>query len=128
MMPDDDEFTVAPGQTVLLKDGNHGLVRYFGGIHVSDGTWVGLEVETGGKNDGSNKDIRYFDCEPGRGLFVRINTVERVLDEPARAPEDILDSPLQTPEGESEDEEQGQGQEHEEDEQDEDDLEPEATR
>ena len=43
----------------------------------ADGPWVGVALdEPTGKNDGSVKGKRYFECERNRGIFVRANRVE----------------------------------------------------
>jgi len=42
----------------------------------------------GGKNDGSVKGQRYFDCEMGRGMFVRLAAITSILEDapPAAKP------------------------------------------
>ncbi|KAJ5065900.1 dynein associated protein-domain-containing protein, partial [Bipolaris maydis] len=46
--------TIRVGQTVETTGEQQGIVRYVGPIHVSDGTFVGIELPTPtGKNDGS---------------------------------------------------------------------------
>lgn len=40
--------------------------------------WVGIELDDdSGKNNGSLKGIKYFECEPNRGLFVKPECVKR---------------------------------------------------
>jgi len=58
-----------------------GLVRFIGDTQFASGVWVGIEIDshlTGGKNDGSVKGVKYFVCNPERGLFVRPNQVRLV--------------------------------------------------
>lgn len=63
---------LAIGQTVELADGRIGIIRYVGFPHFAAGEWVGVELEDDtGKNDGSVQGERYFDCDMGRGMFVR---------------------------------------------------------
>jgi dynactin 1 len=70
------------GQVVELNDGRIATIRYIGQPHFSAGDWIGVELEgLTGKNDGSVQGERYFDCEHGRGMFVR-PTVVRVLEQP----------------------------------------------
>ena len=97
--------TVAPGQTVELKDGRIALVRFFGTTNFADGNWVGVELEdASGKNDGSVKGVRYFSCDENRGMFLRITGISRVVDEPARAPEHVVLDDGDVEEGDVDDE------------------------
>lgn len=60
------------GQTVELKDGRKGTVRFCGPTNFQVGEWIGVELETKtGKNDGSVQGQRYFDCPTGYGMFVK---------------------------------------------------------
>lgn len=72
---------VKTGQTVESKDGKQGIVRYLGPIEAApEGTWAGIELpDRTGKNDGSVKGVRYFNCEPGRGLFIRKEAIVRIV-------------------------------------------------
>ena len=74
----------------MLPDSDHrrGAVRYIGDIPEIPGVgaWIGGELdEPTGKNDGSVKGKRYFDCKDNCGAFVRSERVEvgdfPVLDE-----------------------------------------------
>ncbi|KAI8960856.1 dynein associated protein-domain-containing protein [Daldinia sp. FL1419] len=77
---------VEVGQTIQLTDGRDAIVRFVGQTHFAPGDWIGIELEDeGGKNDGSVQGERYFDCSPGRGMFVRPATVAAIL-QPAPAP------------------------------------------
>ncbi|KAG9240873.1 dynein associated protein-domain-containing protein [Calycina marina] len=71
----------ALGQIISLNKGEGPLatIRYVGEPHFSQGEWVGVELDDeSGKNDGSVQGERYFDCSPGRGMFVRPNTIRYV--------------------------------------------------
>jgi len=49
-----------------------GVVRYFGPTQFAEGDVVGVALEAPhGKNDGSVRGQRYFQCAPNHGLFVR---------------------------------------------------------
>ncbi|KAF2190604.1 hypothetical protein K469DRAFT_721510 [Zopfia rhizophila CBS 207.26] len=79
------EFKI--GQTVEINDGRKGVVKFIGDIHVADGQFLGIELPTpAGKNDGSVKGERYFECAANHGLFVRPSGIARVLQQPAPKP------------------------------------------
>ncbi|KAI5368186.1 Putative Ubiquitin-like domain, CAP Gly-rich domain, Ubiquitin-like domain superfamily [Septoria linicola] len=75
----------------LLPEIDHrrGIVQYIGDVPEiagGIGAWIGVKLdEPTGKNDGSVKGQRYFDCQPNYGVFVRAERVEvgdfPVLDE-----------------------------------------------
>ncbi|TAQ88204.1 hypothetical protein B7494_g3470 [Chlorociboria aeruginascens] len=79
---------LAVGQRIVLADGRPATIRFVGQPAFAEGDWVGIELEDGsGKNDGSVKGERYFDCEMGQGMFVRpagIATIQQPL--PAAKP------------------------------------------
>ncbi|OAL50105.1 hypothetical protein IQ07DRAFT_587775 [Pyrenochaeta sp. DS3sAY3a] len=78
------EFKV--GQTIETSAQQQGLVKYVGPIHVAEGFWLGIELPTPtGKNDGSVRGERYFQCPPGHGLFIRDSNVVRIVSQPAPA-------------------------------------------
>lgn len=80
------EITV--GQYIQLSDGRNATIRFIGQAHFAPGDWVGVELDDdSGKNDGAVQGERYFDCSPGRGMFVRPTTVAAILPAPkASAP------------------------------------------
>ena len=66
------------GQKVQLNDGRSATVRYIGNLHFTAGDWVGVELEdASGKNDGSAKGERYFECATGYGIFLRPTMIAR---------------------------------------------------
>ncbi|KAG5265366.1 hypothetical protein AALO_G00241610 [Alosa alosa] len=66
------------GEVVSLGGGKTGTVRYVGQADFSEGTWVGVELDTpAGKNDGSVGGRQYFRCSPGFGVLVRPDRVSR---------------------------------------------------
>lgn len=72
--------TYKVGQKVETLAQQQGIIRYVGPIHVSDGMWYGIELSTAiGKNDGSVRGERYFDCPPQHGLFIREGNIQRVI-------------------------------------------------
>ncbi|KAH7392706.1 dynein associated protein-domain-containing protein [Pyrenochaeta sp. MPI-SDFR-AT-0127] len=72
------------GQTVETSTHQHGVVKYVGPIHVSDGIFLGIELPTAtGKNDGSVRGERYFTCVPAHGLFVKESSIIRIVSQPA---------------------------------------------
>lgn len=49
-----------------------GTVAYIGDVSWAAGIWVGVKFDEAlGKNDGSVKGTRYFQCEPNHGSFVK---------------------------------------------------------
>jgi dynactin 1 len=74
---------LAIGQTVELNDGRTATIRFIGQTEFAPGEWIGVELEdNGGKNDGSVKGERYFECEMGRGMFVRLAAITSIIDQP----------------------------------------------
>ncbi|OJJ47225.1 hypothetical protein ASPZODRAFT_1923408 [Penicilliopsis zonata CBS 506.65] len=74
---------VSPGQVVTLTDGRQATVRFVGPTHFAAGDWIGIELDEGtGKNDGAVQGERYFDCEPGFGMFIRPTAVVSVAEPP----------------------------------------------
>nr|ADD37890.1 Tubulin-specific chaperone B [Lepeophtheirus salmonis] len=57
----------------IKKDEQRGEVKYIGKIpYMGEGYFVGIQVdEPCGKNNGSFKAVKYFECLPKYGIFVR---------------------------------------------------------
>eukprot|EP00808_Paulinella_micropora_P023975 g60863.t1 len=56
----------------VATGGKKGTVRYVGTPNFASGTWVGIQLDTpDGKNDGSIKGERYFECPPMYGTFAK---------------------------------------------------------
>lgn len=71
------------GQVIRLADGRNAVVRFVGETYFAPGVWVGVELDDGtGKNDGTVQGEKYFDCEPGNGMFVRPAAVTVVAQPP----------------------------------------------
>src|SRR5690348_13088899 len=88
---------LAVGQIVGLTDGRNAVIRYVGFPHFAAGEWIGVELEDGsGKNDGSVQGERYFDCEMGRGMFVRAQAVDVVKQAPPPPPPKAAPVPKKT--------------------------------
>jgi len=69
------------GSRCRLSDSRRGTIAFVGPIPPLPGPsgapWIGIALdEPTGKNDGSVKEERYFQCEKNRGLFVRAEKVE----------------------------------------------------
>ncbi|KAH6841633.1 dynein associated protein-domain-containing protein [Alternaria alternata] len=80
-------LNIKVGQTVKTTGHQEGVVRYVGAIHVSEGTFIGIELPTpDGKNDGSVRGERYFTCAPGHGLFIRDTSIATIISEATPTP------------------------------------------
>ncbi|CAO1629755.1 unnamed protein product [Jaminaea pallidilutea] len=61
-----------------------GTVLFVGQTSFAAGLWVGVGLDpgvAGGKNDGSVQGKRYFEVDPGQGVFVRSSQVEVLPEE-----------------------------------------------
>ncbi|PKY01605.1 hypothetical protein P168DRAFT_312721 [Aspergillus campestris IBT 28561] len=91
---------LSPGYVVSLTDGRRATVRFAGATHFAAGDWVGIELdEPTGKNDGSVQGERYFDCEPGFGMFIRPSAVASIVEQPARVSKPAGKAPGAVPPG-----------------------------
>ncbi|KAK5711126.1 hypothetical protein LTR15_012614 [Elasticomyces elasticus] len=79
--------SLAVGQKIELNDDRHATIRFVGSTHFQTGDWVGVELdEASGKNDGSVKGERYFECEQEYGMFLRPSGIRRVVEQPKARP------------------------------------------
>jgi dynactin 1 len=70
------------GQRIELNDGRVATIRFVGPTSFQTGEWIGVEFgEATGKNDGSVKGERYFQCEPGYGMFLKAAGIRQVLED-----------------------------------------------
>merc|ERR1719362_737114 len=71
------------GYKVELKQKNmKGTIKFIGSVHFTYGVVVGLEM-TGngnGNHQGDMDKIKYFDCKRNGGLFVRVDSIEKILE------------------------------------------------
>merc|ERR1712154_185407 len=77
------------GDEVRLVKDREGIIKFKGQIEGKKGSYYGVEVTVGkGKHDGEYKNLHYFDCREGQGIFVEDkhivfklnNTIKNVLD------------------------------------------------
>eukprot|EP01083_Nonionella_stella_P140836 432752_1 len=68
----EDTKLPALGDTVELRSGKIGTVRFIGPVHFAKGNWIGVELHNAsGEHDGAVRGVRYFTCPPTRGIFVK---------------------------------------------------------
>ncbi|UYV78370.1 hypothetical protein LAZ67_16001089 [Cordylochernes scorpioides] len=71
-----DDFII--GDRVWLDGLHAGYIQYIGETKFGSGDWAGIVLdEPVGKNDGSVSGIRYFQCQPKRGMFARLHRLTR---------------------------------------------------
>jgi dynactin complex subunit len=70
-----DLSDIQVGMQVMMKDKQPslvGLVQFIGQTSFASGIWVGIKLEVPlGKNNGIVQGVKYFQCLPLHGLFVR---------------------------------------------------------
>jgi len=82
----DDSNDYIIGDTVKLRGGKKGTVRYIGTVTFDDGDYVGIELHNSkGKHDGAYRGVRYFSCPLNMGLLVKQEMViGKVKNDPSR--------------------------------------------
>ncbi|CAG9817430.1 unnamed protein product [Phaedon cochleariae] len=74
---DTDSFII--GERVWVSGNKPGHIAFIGETQFAPGDWAGIALdEPIGKNDGSVGGIRYFQCEPKKGVFSRLTRLTRV--------------------------------------------------
>lgn len=70
-----DASELQVGTFVVLKEKHpvlHGIVQFVGQTSFASGVWVGVKLEIPlGKNNGIVQGVKYFQCLPLHGIFVR---------------------------------------------------------
>ncbi|XP_054166414.1 CAP-Gly domain-containing linker protein 2-like [Oppia nitens] len=73
---DTDDLIV--GDRVWVNGKKPGYVQFIGETKFAKGEWAGIVLDSyNGKNDGTINGVRYFQCEPFRGLFCRLYRLSR---------------------------------------------------
>lgn len=71
-----DDFRV--GERVWVNGNKPGFIQFLGETQFAPGQWAGIVLdEPIGKNDGSVAGVRYFQCEPLKGIFTRPSKLMR---------------------------------------------------
>lgn len=71
-----DDFIV--GDRVWVNGTRPGYIQFLGETQFATGDWAGVVLdEPVGKNDGAVNGVRYFQCEPRRGVFARPERLSR---------------------------------------------------
>lgn len=67
------------GDRVLVGNVNPGVIAFIGETRFAKGDWAGIVLdEPAGKNDGSVQGERYFECQPGHGIFTKIDKLTKI--------------------------------------------------
>ncbi|XP_043095092.1 CAP-Gly domain-containing linker protein 1 isoform X5 [Puntigrus tetrazona] len=71
------------GDRVWVNGNKPGVIQFLGETQFAPGQWAGIVLdEPIGKNDGSVSGVRYFQCEPLKGIFTRPSKLSRTEGEP----------------------------------------------
>ena len=71
-----DSFII--GQRVYVNGTKPGVIQFIGETKFAPGEWAGIVLDDlSGKNDGSVGGVRYFQCQPKKGVFSRLTRLTR---------------------------------------------------
>ena len=67
------------GDKILVGGVKPGAIAFIGPTQFAKGVWAGIVLDSyDGKNNGLVSGVQYFDCEPNRGLFSRLEKLTLV--------------------------------------------------
>jgi CAP-Gly domain-containing linker protein 1 len=73
---DTDSFII--GQHIYVNGIKPGKIQFIGETKFAPGEWAGIVLDDlSGKNDGSVGGVRYFQCQPKKGVFSRLGRLTR---------------------------------------------------
>ena len=76
-----DEKRFEVGDEVIIRDSLQGTVRFTGPTSFADGVWIGVELrEPVGTSNGFLKGVKYFECAPNHGIFLKPTNLSKVPD------------------------------------------------
>ena len=63
----------------VLVGSNPGVIAFVGETRFAKGDWAGVVLDdTAGKNNGSVQGVRYFECQPGHGIFTKLEKLTKI--------------------------------------------------
>lgn len=63
----------------VLVGANPGVIAFVGETRFAKGDWAGVVLdEAVGKNNGSVQGVRYFECQPGHGIFTKLEKLTKI--------------------------------------------------
>uniref|UniRef100_A0A0B7BEA5 CAP-Gly domain-containing protein n=1 Tax=Arion vulgaris TaxID=1028688 RepID=A0A0B7BEA5_9EUPU len=78
-----DDFMI--GDRIWVSGNKPGIIAFIGDTQFAPGEWAGIVLDEAiGKNDGSVMGVRYFQCEPKRGVFSRLSKISHTPQSPSR--------------------------------------------
>merc|ERR1712071_386913 len=80
---DTDSFII--GERVYVNGVKPGVIQFIGETKFAPGDWAGIVLDdASGKNEGSVGGVRYFQCQPKKGVFSRLTRLTREPLDPAQ--------------------------------------------